>query len=78
MNHFSSLFPEVIKSNETGTITQDKFSLWQSGSNNINIELDGNNDNNQSIAGQKYDVYIGGPASAVGAALQARSGTYLS
>ena len=44
MNHFSSIFPEVIKSNETGTMTQEKFSLWQPGWNNINIELDLNRD----------------------------------
>ena len=71
MEHFNEVFPEVIKSNETGTITPDKFSLWKAGNNNITIELDNSSEDDIH---QKFDVYIGGPASAVGAALQAKSG----
>ena len=71
MEHFATIFPEVIKSNETGTITPDKFCLWKPGNNNITIELDTSSGDDIR---QKYDVYIGGPASAVGAALQAKSG----
>jgi len=71
MEHFNEVFPEVIKSNETGTITPDKFSLWKAGNNNITIELD---NSSEEVIQQKFDVYIGGPASAVGAALQAKSG----
>ena len=72
MNHFHQLFPEVSKSNETGKITKDSFALWKPSSNEISIELD----TAASISKYqpKYDVYIGGPASACAAALHASSG----
>ena len=71
MNHFEQIFPEVARSNDTGKLTKEAFSLWKNNKNNISIELDPN------LSGKihtKFDVYIGGPASAVAAALHAKSG----
>ena len=71
MNHFNQIFPEVAKSNDTGKFTKTAFALWENNKNNISIEMD------PSLDGKihtKYDVYIGGPASAVAAALHAKSG----
>jgi len=70
MDYFYKLFPEVIKSNETGHIDKDAFTLWQPSQNNITIELDPHRKGSLP----EQDVYIGGPASAVAAALQAKSG----
>ena len=71
MNHFEQIFPEVAKSNDTGKLTKEAFSLWKNNKNNISIELD----SSPLITSQpKFDVYIGGPASAVAAALHAKSG----
>ena len=73
MNHFEEIFPEVAKSNDTGKLTKKAFSLWENNKNNICIELD----TSPLIMSQpKFDVYIGGPASAVAAALQAKSGEF--
>jgi len=71
MQHFHKIFPEVVKSNDTGNLNKDSFALWENNNNNISIELDSST--NRTIQ-PKYDVYIGGPASAVAAALQAKSG----
>ena len=71
MNHFDQIFPEVAKSNDTGKLTKTAFALWENNKNNISIELDPN------LSGKihtKFDVYIGGPASAMAAALHAKSG----
>ena len=71
MNHFNQIFPEVAKSNDTGKLTKTAFALWENNKNDISIEID------PSIDGKirtKFDVYIGGPASAVAAALHAKSG----
>ena len=70
MNHFHKLFPEVTESNETGKLSKDAFALWEESKNSINIEMDTGNGTTMP----KYDVYIGGPATAVAAALQAKSG----
>ena len=73
MNHFEQIFPEVAKSNDTGKLTKEAFSLWENNKNNICIELD----TSPLIMSQpKFDVYIGGPASAVAAALHAKSGEF--
>jgi len=72
MNHFHQLFPEVTKSNETGKLTSESFSLWEPSQNEINVELDTNSETN--TLEQKFDVYVGGPACACAAALQASSG----
>ena len=72
MQHFRQIFPEVAKSNDTGNLNKDSFALWENNMNNINIELDSSHD---GTIQEKYDVYIGGPASAVAAALHAKSGT---
>ena len=71
MQHFNKIFPEVVKSNDTGNLNKDSFALWENNNNNISIELDSST--NRTIQ-PKYDVYIGGPASAVAAALHAKSG----
>ena len=71
MTHFNQIFPEVAKSNDTGKITKTTFALWENNKNNISIELDPSP--NGKIRA-KFDVYIGGPASAVAAALHAKSG----
>ena len=71
MSHFHKLFPEVTESNETGKLSKDAFALWEESKNSINIEMDTGN----GTSFPNYDVYIGGPASAVAAALQAKSGT---
>ena len=71
MSHFHKLFPEVTESNETGKLSKDAFALWEESKNSINIEMDTGN----GSSFPKYDVYIGGPASAVAAALQAKSGS---
>ena len=71
MNHFDKIFPEVGNSNDTGKLTKNEFSLWKNGNNNISVELDPCPD--RTIQ-PKFDVYIGGPASAVAAALHAKSG----
>ena len=70
MSHFHKLFPEVTESNETGKLSKDAFALWEESKNSINIEMD----TGSGTSFPKYDVYIGGPASAVAAALQAKSG----
>ena len=73
MNHFEEIFPEVARSNDTGKLTKEAFSLWENNKNNICIELD----TSPLIMSQpKFDVYIGGPASAVAAALHAKSGEF--
>ena len=73
MNHFEKIFPEVARSNDTGKLTKEAFSLWENNKNNICIELD----TSPLIMSQpKFDVYIGGPASAVAAALHAKSGEF--
>ena len=73
MNHFEQIFPEVARSNDTGKLTKEAFSLWKNNKNNISIELD----SSPLITSQpKFDVYIGGPASAVAAALHAKSGEF--
>ena len=72
IQHFKKLFPEVVKSNETGNIAKDSFALWESSRNEISIKLDTNLES-ENIE-PKYDVYIGGPASICAAALQAISG----
>jgi hypothetical protein len=71
MQHFNQIFPEVGETNDTGKLNKDSFALWENNKNNINIELDSST--NRTIQ-PKYDVYIGGPASAVAAALHAKSG----
>jgi hypothetical protein len=71
MNHFNQIFPEVAKSNDTGKLTKTAFALWENNKNNISIEVDSSSDGKIH---PKYDVYIGGPASAVAAALHAKSG----
>ena len=70
MNHFHKLFPEVTESNQTGKLNEDTFALWEESKNCINIQFDTGN----GTTLPKYDVYVGGPASAVAAALQAKSG----
>ena len=73
MNHFEQIFPEVARSNDTGKLTKEAFSLWENNKNNICIELD----TSPLIMSQpKFDVYIGGPASVVAAALHAKSGEF--
>ena len=71
MNHFDQIFPEVAKSNDTGKLTKTAFALWENNKNNISIELDPNLNGKIHT---KFDVYIGGPASAMAAALHAKSG----
>ena len=73
MSHFHKLFPEVTESNQTGKLSKDAFALWEDSKNNINIEMDTGN----GTTLPKYDVYIGGPASAVAAALHAKSGKFI-
>ena len=72
MSHFHKLFPEVTESNQTGKLSKDAFALWEESKNSVNIEMDTGN----GTSLPKYDVYIGGPASAVAAAMQAKSGTF--
>lgn len=73
LGHFSKVFPEVLKSNKTGQLTEDSFALWEKSHNDITIGLDTGSD--AAYKGHpQYDVYIGGPASAVAAALHAKSG----
>ena len=74
MSHFHKLFPEVTESNDTGKLSKDAFALWEESKNSINIEMDTEN----GTSFPKHDVYIGGPASAVAAALQAKSGSDMS
>ena len=74
MEHFHTIFPEVEKSNDTGKLNRDSFALWEKNMNNITIELDSSSNNTIQ---PRYDVYIGGPASAVAAALHAKSGIKL-
>ena len=71
MNHFNQIFPEVAKSNDTGKLSKTAFALWENNKNNISIEKDPSPNGKIHT---KYDVYIGGPASAVAAALHAKSG----
>ena len=71
MQHFNAIFPEVAKSNETGLLDEDTFSLWEPSKNSINIELD---TYGADAPSSKFDVYLGGPATACAAALHAKSG----
>ena len=75
MKHFNKLFPEVVKSNETGNISKKSFELWEPSMNDISIKLDNSFPLNENQS--KYDVYIGGPASICAAALHAASGNLL-
>ena len=66
-----SFFPKILESNDTGKLTEESFALWEKNKNNITIGFDSGPDAKTSA----QDVYIGGPASAVAAALHAQSGT---
>ena len=35
-----SFFPEIVESNEIGKLTEDSFTLWEPGKNNITIGFD--------------------------------------
>ena len=71
MNQTSPLtfFPEIVETNEIGKLTEDSFALWEPGKNNITIGFDHGPEVHSTL-----DVYIGGPATAVAAALHAKSG----
>ena len=71
VGHFQRLFPQIIDSNATSQVRKRDFSMWEHDQNSISITLDNKADMFSDVA---YDVYIGGPAAAVGAALQAKSG----
>ena len=58
-----------MESNEIGKLTEDSFALWEPGKNNITIGFDHGPEVPSTL-----DVYIGGPATAVAAALHAKSG----
>ena len=70
MDHFEKLFPEVVETNSTGSMKKCDFDMWTQGSNEITIKLDESGEGR----GVAHDVYVGGPAAAVGAAAQAKSG----
>ena len=74
LGHFSKVFPEVLQSNKTGQLTKDSFALWEQSRNEITIGLDTASDATDGKNDVQHDVYIGGPASAVAAALHAKSG----
>lgn len=68
MKHFSKVFPEIVDTNEIGKLTEDSFALWEPGKNNITIGFDDGPEVQSTL-----DVYIGGPPTAVAAALHAKS-----
>ena len=70
VGHFQRLFPQIIDSNATSQVKKQDFGLWEHYQNSISITLD----KADMVSEVAYDVYIGGPAAAVGAALQAKSG----
>ena len=70
MTHFQKLFPQVVATNSTGSIDKRDFDMWNQGSNEVTIKLDESGEG----SGVAHDVYVGGPAAAVGAAAQAKSG----
>jgi len=70
MAHFEKLFPQVVETNSTGSISKQDFQLWEKGANEITIKFD----KSVESSGVAQDVYVGGPAVAVGAATQAKSG----
>ena len=73
MNHFKTCFPTLVQSNEVGEINES--SLWSSNTaeeNKVVVKMGHYSPKDDLEEG--YDIYIGGPAAAGGAALQAESG----
>ena len=70
MAHFEKLFPQVVETNSTGSINKQDFQMWDKGANQITVKFD----ESVEASGVAHDVYVGGPAVAVGAAAQAKSG----
>ena len=67
-----TFFPKIVDTNEIGKLTEDSFALWEPGKNNITIGFDDGPEVQSTL-----DVYIGGPPTAVAAALHAKSGVWL-
>lgn len=72
MRCFHNVFPELVESNDVGNLDASSFETWQSGRNDIRIELDVAPPAVHEDTG--LDVYIGGPATLMGAAIQAQGG----
>ena len=69
MDLFREIFPEVVDSNEIGTLSKETFKFWNPRQNEITIELDPSPDTD---FGEGKDVYIGGPAALFSAAIQSK------
>ena len=67
MKFFEQLFPELVESNSIGQLNKDSFQSWQSGGNDVLVELDTKPSYN--LQGAK-DVYVGGPAALFSATIQ--------
>ena len=71
LEHFNEIFPHLNITNKIGQVTDDDFSSWTPGNNEISVELD---QSAAKVFDKKSDVYIGGPAAMFAAVLQANSG----
>ena len=71
LNFFEEIFPELVESNSVGKLSKSSFNLWESGNNEVTVELD--NQPTHNLLGAR-DVYVGGPAALFSAAIQVGSG----
>ena len=67
LKFFEEIFPELVESNSVGKLTKSSFNLWESGNNEVTVELD--NQPTHNLLGAR-DVYVGGPAALFSAAIQ--------
>ena len=70
---FTSVFPDLVESNNIGKITSELWSHWKAGNNDVTLEED-DEEPRSDLDDHGKDVYVGGPAALFSAALQARSG----
>ena len=66
---FSTVFPDIVESNSVGKITDDTWSHWKQGNNEVTLEEDPREVNQIVDNRNGKDLYIGGPASLFSAAL---------
>ena len=70
---FTSVFPDLVESNNIGKITPELWSHWKAGNNEVTLEEEDEKPRSD-LDDHGKDVYVGGPAALFSAALQARSG----
>ena len=75
MEFFNKVFENIVETNDVGKLDGQKWETWDGkAKNEVTIERDYKGLEISDKYSQPMDVYVGGPATCFGAALQANSG----